>query len=254
MRPFGEATGWQCPDGHDDVESWSKDFATLCGNLGCDVSAGIDVESFASVVDDTSADGCFCSGEELGTILAARRAAAAATGRHESVTSGDVDTTGHRGPARASPAALEETVDSDSDPADEQLAADLALAITSPDSTSAHPASVRARPQPDAGVRPTLRRVALDDPPVTDPRAADVRRLAERHANEPFYGGWAFVKHMRDTYDLPLRTVLALTLMDPLALRWIQRGATSSPPTASARGQWATCTSSLTWWTLVSRR
>ena len=154
MRPFGEATGWQCPGGYDVVESRSKDFAALCGDLGCDMSAGIDLESFASVVDDTSASGLFCTDEEFGTALAARRAAAATTTRLESVAAGVVDITGFPGPARASPAVLEVTVDSDSDPTDEQLAADLALAITSPDSTGAHSASVPARPEPDAGTAP----------------------------------------------------------------------------------------------------
>ena len=73
-----------------------------------------------------------------------------------------------------------------------------------------------------------------------DPRAAGARRLVERHASEPYHGAWAFVRHMRDTYDLPLRVVLALTLMDPPTLRWIQEGGlliTSNCRHARAVGQ-----------------
>jgi len=60
LRPFAEFTGF---DG--DHEDWVAEYAGLCNELGLDPCIGVDLQSFAQIVDDESDRGCYCSDLEL---------------------------------------------------------------------------------------------------------------------------------------------------------------------------------------------
>jgi len=52
----------------DDV-AWTSEYLLLCEYLGCSANVGVDVLSFARLVDDESEQGCFCANEELRALL-----------------------------------------------------------------------------------------------------------------------------------------------------------------------------------------
>lgn len=64
LLPFGRYTGFQ-----GSTIAWYQEFASLCRDMGCDDARGIDQESFESLVDDSTENGCYCSDSELKVFL-----------------------------------------------------------------------------------------------------------------------------------------------------------------------------------------
>ena len=65
MRPFAEQTGFSGSD-----QEWQQEFDLLRRDRGS--SEGIRLDAFVSLVNDSSDDGCYCSEEELRSLLQAR--------------------------------------------------------------------------------------------------------------------------------------------------------------------------------------
>ena len=109
-------------------------------------------------------------------------------------------------------ATVPETIcDSDSDLSDDKLEAALALAC---------PAVARA-PEDVAHAQIVAVAATPEDLPVMDPRATGGLRLAAFLAREPCTAWEDKVRHLRDSFQLPPRLVLALVLIDPGTLSYI---------------------------------
>ena len=65
MRPFAEQTGFSGSD-----QEWQQEFDLLRRDRGS--SEGIRLDAFVGLVNDSSDDGCYCSEEELRSLLQAR--------------------------------------------------------------------------------------------------------------------------------------------------------------------------------------
>mmetsp|Transcript_62133 Transcript_62133/g.178773 ORF Transcript_62133/g.178773 Transcript_62133/m.178773 type:complete len:215 (+) Transcript_62133:63-707(+) len=64
MRPFADFIGFRGTEA-----LWAVEYQGVCRYLGCDPDVGIDSQSFARLVSDTSKRGCFCSEAELRALL-----------------------------------------------------------------------------------------------------------------------------------------------------------------------------------------
>ena len=62
MRPFAEQTGFTGTD-----LEWQQEFDLLCSERGS--SQGIRLDAFATLVNDQSDEGCYCSDDELRNLL-----------------------------------------------------------------------------------------------------------------------------------------------------------------------------------------
>ena len=62
MRPFAEQTGFSGSD-----QEWQQEFDVLCRERGS--THGIRLDAFATLVNDSSDEGCYCSDDELRNLL-----------------------------------------------------------------------------------------------------------------------------------------------------------------------------------------
>jgi len=64
LIPFGYFVGFQGPD-----SQWPSEYGALCQHLGRDPAWGLDPDALATIVDDSSPLGCFCSNADLRLLL-----------------------------------------------------------------------------------------------------------------------------------------------------------------------------------------
>lgn len=64
MHHFARCTGFS---GH--ADEWKEEYNRLFDGLSCTASEGVDARSFANLVNDESAAGCYCTDEDLVTMI-----------------------------------------------------------------------------------------------------------------------------------------------------------------------------------------
>lgn len=64
LRPLADHTGFE-----GSASDWHQEYATLCAELACDPSRGLDLNAFTRLVNDTSEQGCYCDDSELQALL-----------------------------------------------------------------------------------------------------------------------------------------------------------------------------------------
>ena len=191
------------------------------------------------MVNEQLAEGDWCTTEELSTLVTSARATAAGRGQIAQAPSSLGMPSDNPGPLRAPLPATEVICDSHTDLSDGQLEAAIALAFRPV--VDHEPEG--ALPDHGSDAQPSAGFAAPEELSIMDPRAAGGRRLAAHLAGEPCHAARAIVRHLRDAFNLPLRLVLALALIDSPTLRWIYEGrsiiATSHCPTHATRHWYA---------------
>ena len=182
----------------------------MCNEHKCDPLCGLDFLGFCSMINKpVGRDQLWLSTQDLLRVTLALRAKTSSQDlRPPSTGSGAPNHAGSRlEPATRYAEALS---DSDSDYADDEIAAALQRALApepQPAAKAFHPA--RADPAPPPSARP-------------DTDTAD--RLARYFAREPCDTSRLDIRSLRDAFGLPSNIVLALVLADPSITRYVCDG------------------------------
>lgn len=107
LRNFASHTGFD-----DNDEAWATEYKNLCREVSANTSSGVGLFSFTSLVDDNSDNGCYCTDDELQTMLQIMKADCLSQEQQASRASKEVQPS----PARSALiAAVFELLDKDND-------------------------------------------------------------------------------------------------------------------------------------------